>query len=271
MKKIKGLKKGVLLSILLLYNLSVFTQENKLPLKGICAHRGANKTHPENTITAFKEAIRLGAQMIEFDVQLTKDNKLVIMHDASVDRTTNGFGKVSQLTLHKIRKLDAGSWKSEKFTGEKVPTLQETLKIMPQNIWLNIHLKGGRKVGVEVAKIIIGENRIKQSIIASGKKAIKGIRTVSENIKICNMERMSSRTDYINKTIEEKFTFLQIKKSRDNDNILGDIKRLKKEGVLINYFHSEKKEEVQELLSKGIDFILTDNLEVMISAFSKIK
>jgi glycerophosphoryl diester phosphodiesterase len=253
------------------FNTSLFGQLETLPSKGICAHRGANKTHPENTIAAFKEAIHLGAQMIEFDVQLTKDNKLVIMHDATVNRTTNGFGKVSKLTFDEIRKLDAGSWKAEKFAGEKVPTLQEVFQIMPQNIWLNIHLKGGREVGVETAKMVITENRIQQSVIACGKKAAKAIKSLHPNIKICNMERLSSRTNYINKTIKKGFAFLQIKSSRDDENMLRDIKKLKKNGIRINYFHSEKENQVQELLNAGVDFILTDNLADMLTAFSKTK
>jgi len=70
-----------------------------LPQRGICAHRGANNTHPENTIAAFKEAIRLGAHMIEFDVQMSKDSVLVIMHDKTVDRTTNGHGLISDVMV----------------------------------------------------------------------------------------------------------------------------------------------------------------------------
>src|SRR5690606_2702839 len=80
----------------------------QLPVQGICAHRGAMSSHPENTIPAFMEAIRLGAHMIEFDVQITRDKKLVIMHDETVDRTTDGNGKISNFTFDQLRELDAG-------------------------------------------------------------------------------------------------------------------------------------------------------------------
>ena len=113
-----------------------------MPDRGICAHRGASDTHPENTLAAFREAIMLGAQMIEFDVALTKDNHAILMHDATVDRTTNGKGRVADLTFAEIRKLDAGKWKNSKYSGERVPTLREALDMMPENIWLNVHLKG---------------------------------------------------------------------------------------------------------------------------------
>ena len=79
----------------------------QMPSRGICAHRGASDTHPENTLAAFREAIQLGAHMIEFDVALSKDGQLVLMHDTTVDRTTDGDGPVSELTLAELKKLDA--------------------------------------------------------------------------------------------------------------------------------------------------------------------
>lgn len=266
--------KSVLFLVVFLNLFFVFSQEISsesrpvsLPEKGICAHRGANETHPENTIMAFREAIRLGAHMIEFDVQMTKDNQLVIMHDASVDRTTNGKGLISSLTLEEIQRLDAGRWKSEKFKGEKVPTLEEALRVMPQNIWLNIHLKGTKKLGRETAKIVLSEKRGHQAIIACGYKAKKGVRQVSADINICNMERLSSRSRYITNTIQKKYAFIQLKKSRDNDDFMADVQRLKRNKVGLNYFHTESKKEMEQLFKNGIDFILTDRLEHMLEAY----
>ncbi|GAL64865.1 glycerophosphodiester phosphodiesterase [Algibacter lectus] len=269
MKRILFVKKYLFLIPLLFFDFLLFGQLEMLPSQGVCAHRGAKATHPENTISAFEEAIRLGAQMIEFDVQLTKDNILVIMHDDTVDRTTNGHGLVSKLTFEEIRKLDAGSWKSAKYVGEKIPTLYDVLQIMPNNIWLNIHLKGEKKTGVEVAKMVTAENKVSQSVIACGKKAAKGVSRINSSIKICNMERLSSRTDYINETIKKGFSFLQVKSNRNDENMLSDIKKLKKNGIKVNYFHSEKKEELKELLDAGVNFVLTDNLAEMLVAFQQ--
>ncbi|WP_341225427.1 glycerophosphodiester phosphodiesterase family protein [uncultured Arcticibacterium sp.] len=264
------LKKCFFLLPILLFNVLCVAQSEPLASKGICAHRGANKTHPENTLAAFKEAIRLGAHMIEFDVQLSKDNRLVIMHDGTVDRTTNGTGKVSRLTFDEIRKLDAGSWKSEEFASEKVPTLREVLEIMPDNIWLNVHLKGKKKVGIETAKAIIATNRTHQAVIACEKEAARGVKSVDASLKICNMNRLNSRTAYIDDTIKEGYLFLQIKSSRDDEHMLRDIKKLKKNDVMINYFHAEKVGQLNTLFAAGVDFVLTDNLEEMLQAFSKL-
>ncbi|MDO6601584.1 glycerophosphodiester phosphodiesterase [Arenibacter palladensis] len=249
---------------------SMFVKENySMPLKGICAHRGANETHPENTLAAFEEAIRLGAQMIELDVQMTKDNQLVIMHDDRVNRTTNGRGLVKNLTLRKIKRLDAGKWKSKEFKKERVPTLQEALEIMPKNIWLNIHLKGDEHLGTATAKAVISADRIHQAVIACENEAANGVRQVDPKIMMCNMERLSTRAEYINETIEKGFTFLQLKSSRDDENILTDLKKLKDNGIRINYFHSEDESRVKELLDAGVDFILTDHLADMLAAFAK--
>lgn len=257
----------VFLLTLFLVGQSLFAQYSKavgLPERGVCAHRGAMNTHPENTILAFNEAVRLGAQMIEFDVRMTKDGQLVIMHDESVDRTTNGSGLVSELTFDYIRSLDAGNWKSEKFKGEKTPTLREALQMMPQNIWLNIHLKGDYQLGKETAKVLVSENRLHQGVIACGSDAARGAKEVNENVIICNMERQSKREAYVQETIQQGFGFIQLLKKRTDDGLVNDIKLLKQKGVKINYFYGDNVSDVKELFSYGVDFVLTNNLsEIM--------
>ena len=110
----------------------------------IFAHRGSKGTHPENTLTSFKEAVRVGSDGIELDVHLTKDGHLVVIHDETVDRTTNGTGEIRTLTLAEIKELDAGSWFHNKYAGEKIPTLEEVLLLLTElgfNGQLNIELK----------------------------------------------------------------------------------------------------------------------------------
>ena len=96
----------------------------------IIAHRGSSGTHPENTLPAFAEAVRIGADGIELDVQLTKDQQLVVMHDEEVNRTTDGKGAIASKTLAEIKQLNAGSWFDEKYTSTKVPTLKEVLDLL---------------------------------------------------------------------------------------------------------------------------------------------
>jgi len=99
------------------------------------AHRGASGEYPENTLLAFEKAIEMGANMIELDVRQCKTGELVVIHDLSVDRTTNGRGLVADLTLDELKALDAGE-------GQKIPTLEETLDLIDQRIMMNIEIKG---------------------------------------------------------------------------------------------------------------------------------
>lgn len=98
----------------------------------IYAHRGSSGTHPENTLPAFAEAVRVGSDGIELDVHLSADGQIVVMHDEEVDRTTNGKGLLREKTLEEIKKLNAGSWFSKDFSAAKVPTLKEVLNLLLQ-------------------------------------------------------------------------------------------------------------------------------------------
>ena len=232
-----------------------------LPERGICAHRGAQDSYPENTIPAFREAIRLGAHMIELDVNLTKDGHMVIMHDLTVDRTTDGKGKISELTLAEIKKLDAGGWKHPIFKGERVPTLAEALAIMPRNIWINIHLKKSDILGEKVAKLVVSENRTAQAFLACGASAARAARSVSDKIKICNMENQGNSPEYVDQTIAMHAEFIQI---MGGDISSALVEKLKAAHVHINYFGISTKEKLRQLLALGIDFPLVDNPEEML-------
>ncbi|PYT36972.1 MAG: glycerophosphoryl diester phosphodiesterase [Acidobacteria bacterium] len=105
------------------------------------AHRGASARAPENTLAAFREAIRLGADAIELDVQLSADGVPMVIHDDTVDRTTNGHGKVSAIASRDLRRLDAGAWFSSRFRGERIPTLEEALEGARGRSGLNIEIK----------------------------------------------------------------------------------------------------------------------------------
>ncbi|WP_409253217.1 glycerophosphodiester phosphodiesterase [Bacillus sp. SCS-153A] len=107
----------------------------------IVAHRGASALAPENTLSAFDMAVSLGADYIEVDVQMTKDGELVAMHDVTVDRTTNGTGRIKNLTYEDLAALDAGSWFSPKFKGEKVPSLEMILDRYEGRTGILIELK----------------------------------------------------------------------------------------------------------------------------------
>lgn len=106
----------------------------------ILAHRGASAHAPENTLSAFELALTQRAHGVELDAKISADGEIVVIHDATVDRTTDGKGRVSQLTLAALRELDAGSFFSEKFRGEEIPTLAEVFEAIGDQARINVEL-----------------------------------------------------------------------------------------------------------------------------------
>ena len=237
----------------------VLTPTFELPNRGLCAHRGAMKTHPENTIPAFRAAVEAGAHMVELDVWLTKDNQIVVLHDSKVDRTTNGEGNVSDLTFREIRKLDAGKWKDVEFVGAKIPTFDEVLSEMPYNVWINVHVKGEGELPVKVAKTIAEAGRLHQAFMACNIEAARQAKAVAPGIMICNMERQSTPQEYVNLTIDSKADFIQIT-TIDYPGITDDLKLLKDNGIRINYFGTDSPELIKKLLEIGVDFPLVNDI-----------
>jgi glycerophosphoryl diester phosphodiesterase len=129
--------------------MNLFLQPCSQPL--IIAHRGSSAYAPENTLAAFQLAAEQGADAIELDVDLTRDGHAIIMHDVTIDRTTDGSGAVSALTLEEIRRVDAGSWKGAAFKGERVPLLDEVFTAMGRRVLINVEVKSMslRSNGVE--------------------------------------------------------------------------------------------------------------------------
>lgn len=116
------------------------SQNNKnQPL--IIAHRGASAHAPENTLAAFKMALDMGADGIELDVMLSQDQELVVIHDDTVDRTTNGSGRVKDFSYRILKDLDAGKAFAERFSGEHVPTLTEVFEQLGGKLLINVELK----------------------------------------------------------------------------------------------------------------------------------
>jgi glycerophosphoryl diester phosphodiesterase len=136
---------------------------SNFPTPAIFAHRGASKYAPENTLAAFELALEQQADGIELDVRLTVDDRVAVIHDASLNRTTNGRGRISHQTLQEIQQWDAGE-------GQKIPSLEEVLALVSDQAILNIELKGNFKTSNRLPEIVINlvkNHRLTQSVILS--------------------------------------------------------------------------------------------------------
>ena len=124
----------------------------------VVAHRGASRAAPENTLAAFREALDRGADAVELDVQRTSDGHLIIVHDATLERTTDGRGLVARHSLVALKKLDAGRWFNERFAGERLPTLEEAAAAIDKRAGLFVEIKQGPvfddKIEAAIARVI---------------------------------------------------------------------------------------------------------------------
>ena len=128
---------------------------NDLPRPGVIAHRG-DKTHaPENTLAAFRLAAENGADAIEFDVKLTEDKQVIVLHDQTVDRTTDGKGSVSRLPFAAVKGLDAGGWFSSQFRSERIPSLEEVFETVGKRLHMNVELTNYSTPGDELVSKVV--------------------------------------------------------------------------------------------------------------------
>ncbi len=130
------------------------------------AHRGASADFPENTLAAFEAAIRAGADMCELDIQKSAGGALVVIHDDTVNRTTDGKGKVASMTLGELKCLDAGYWRGKEFIGERIPTLDEVFDLVEGRCALNIELTA-HGVEEDVCRIIRERSAERTAIVSS--------------------------------------------------------------------------------------------------------
>lgn len=111
----------------------------------VVGHRGYKAAYPENTLLSFRKAIELGVDVLEFDLRFSRDKALMIIHDDKVDRTTDGSGRVCDLTVAELRRLDAGGWFDKVYEGLKIPTLEELCELLAAypDVLLNVEIKPG--------------------------------------------------------------------------------------------------------------------------------
>jgi len=237
-------------------------RDGGLPVRGVAAHRGGASCRPENTLAAFRHAIDVGVHQIELDVRRTADGELVVLHDPTVDRTTDGRGRVCDLRLAELRALDAGSWWRGEFAGERIPTLREVLTAMPPDVWINVQIKRGEPIACEVVLEVLDAGCLDQVILSCGNQDARSARAVHPRVRVCNLARQRSRPAYVEHAIETGAHFIQFHYLR------GPLEpelaqRAHDAGLRVNYCCAPEARapELLELFRAGADFVLVDDLE----------
>lgn len=229
----------------------------------ILGHRGAMGSAPENTAASFKMAMDYGADGVEFDIQLTKDKKIVVVHDFSVNRTTDGNGFIRDLSLKELKKLDAGTKFNSVFTGEKILTLGETLEIVKDSKIINIELKNGPIFypGLEERVLeIINITGLKEKIIISSFNhySLNKIKELDPDIKvgILYMAALYQPWEYAKRlgavAIHPYYQSISPE----------IISKCHIKGIMVNVFGVNDRKSLKKMIKIGVDSIITDYPEI---------
>jgi len=218
----------------------------------IIGHRGARGIEPENTIRSFKKALELCVDYIECDVHLTKDNQIVLMHDHTVERTTNGSGAVNTFTFDEIRELDAGK-------GEKIPTLQELLDLARGKVRLHIELKD-ESATESTIRLVEKNNMIDQVFLTSGNtQALKKVRELNPSI---SMEHIFG--DPPPNAIDLALSVGAKRVSCHISHLTREfVQKAHENGIQVIAWPPNTPEESQKATECGVDLICTDRPDIV--------
>lgn len=261
----------------------VFADNKSKPL--VIAHRGGRRIAPENTLEAFQKSVDLGVDVFELDIHTAKDGELIVIHDKSVDRTTNGKGKVAEMTLAEIQKLDAGHhWTDDEgktfpYRGKdvRIPTLREVFEAFPDSL-INIEPKHSEPSPVNKLCGLIKEfKRIDKVVVASTIKTV-----LTDFRRDCpGVATSASPTEAISFMVRYKLNLednytpsmqsLQVIKSIGTWQFLtkGYMKAAHEKNLEVHVWTINKTEDMQKLIDVGVDGIITDYPDRLVELIGK--
>lgn len=221
----------------------------------VMAHRGASTEAPENTMAAFQKAIDDMADYIELDVQLTNNGEVIVMHDSNAYRTTGVDANIVNMTYKEVKTLDAGSWFSDEYVGENVPSLKEVLELTQGKIKLNIELKptdNGIALAKNTVRLIEKYNMVNDCVITSfSESALKAVKTYNQEIKVGYILSAAYGDFYDMKNVDFFSVNAAFLSKRTIDAIHNSGKR-------VYAWTVNNKESIKNLTNKGVDGIITD-------------
>ncbi|MBD7938134.1 glycerophosphodiester phosphodiesterase [Cytobacillus sp. Sa5YUA1] len=226
------------------------------------AHRGAAGICPENTMIAFERALQLGADMIELDIQLTKDQQIVVIHDATIDRTTNGTGKVSDYTYEELCQFDAGSWFSKTFQGEKIPLLKDVLDKFYNQLGILIELKKPEKnPGIEslLNSLLMPYSTDSIIIQSFNLDSLRKIKKLMPSVKIAVLVNYPLQIKDI-KRIAQEFEYVSLKWTMVNKKVMSALKQAQLRTII---WTINTKKQLDSVRCWDIDAIVTDHLQLL--------
>jgi len=240
----------------------------------VLAHRGASLSAPENTLTAFELALAQGAHGIELDAKLSADGEVVVIHDVSVERTTNGLGKVSHLTLTALRELDAGSFFSDQFQGEKIPTLVEVFETIGKRAVINVELTNYQsprdgladRVCELVQRFGLQENVLFSSFLPSNLKRTRSLLPDTP----CGLLALGGWLGWWARSFGFNFSDYQALHPGLDDTTPQQVARVHRLKRRIHVWTVNDADDMRRLLGWGVDGVITDDPKLAMDVLSEI-
>ncbi len=226
----------------------------------VIAHRGASTYAPENTIAAFEIAVQMGADAIELDTMMTADSIPIVIHDQSLERTTNGSGSVSAKTVAEIKLLDAGSMFDARFAGEKISTLEEVFSTVGKKILINVELKNYASpfdLLPEVVVDLVREARLSDRVLLSSFNPIALIKAKRASDRIRRAALIGSGPKIVRGIIEGFTDYFALHPEVSLVN-QGMVDRHHDAGHKVNVWNVNEESVMMKLLSMGVDGLITD-------------
>ncbi|HPI72899.1 MAG TPA: glycerophosphodiester phosphodiesterase family protein [bacterium] len=221
----------------------------------VTAHRGASGWTPENTLAAFSKAIELGSDYSELDVRLSRDGVVVLSHDDSLRRTTGQPGAVWDYTVEELKTFDAGAWFGPEFTGEKIPTLQEVMRLVKGKMKLNIEVKITREepqVAEKVIEVIRQEGFDKECMITSFDQAtVEKVIELAPDLPAGLIFSETVKTD----VFAGPWPILSVRYSAVNKEFVA---KARKAGKQIHVWTVNDEQKMRELIALKVDGIITN-------------
>jgi glycerophosphoryl diester phosphodiesterase len=239
------------------------------------AHRGQRATYPEQTLEAYQAAIDLGAEGIEVDVQLTRDGRLAMMHDLTVDRTTNGRGPIAELDWDDVRRLDAGSWRDPRFAGCRVPSLDETLDLAESSsILLCVEIKGtpsvAPKTALAVAAVIRARGLLDRVFVSGFDHDALGVAQRDAGRLLLAPERLpeSGPPDAATAVAQARALDATALQHRWEDLTAEVVDALHDAGVAVWTWPIDSVEAVERSVEYGADAVIGDDVPLLLRALA---
>ncbi len=236
-------------------------------------HRGAPTVAPENTLASFQKAREMGADGIELDVMLCADGKVVVSHDFSVERTTDGQGRVAEITQAQLRALDAGAWFAAQFAGQRIPTLREVVQWAGKDMLLNIELKSMslRTDGLEEKVIaIVREYHLESRVVLSSFNpfAIRRVKQMAPDLHT-GLLYAGKLPIYLRRAWLRPFAHPDA--LHPQYGLVNDAYLLwaRGKGCRVNVWAPDELNDLQRLVAQGVDMIITDRPDLLAAVFKR--